>query len=189
MHIEAIVIRKRPIREHDQMVVLYSRELGKITAIAKGSLRPQSRQALAIDEASHIACELVDGRSGAIMTSAQSMHALSSAKQHPTSWAAVQVFLQAIDLLVFEAQPDEPLWRSLIEILDELDAASSQGVLAVYRSGQQKLLHALGYGQHSILQQSVQWVRTSLDEQFETLAQRRLSSIDLFYDVAAMSSS
>lgn|GEM_PF-5019905 len=189
MHIEAIVIRKRPIREHDQMVVLYSRELGKITAIAKGSLRQHSRQALAIDEASHIQCELVDGRGGPIMTSAQSVRSLSSAKQHLKMWAAVQVFLQTIDAVVFDTQPDETLWSCLIEILDGLDDTNSQHILEVYRVGQQKLLRALGYGIGDTHQLSSLWARTALDEQFEVLAQRRLSSIDLLYDVAAMSSS
>ncbi len=189
MHIEAIVIRKRPVREHDQMVVLYCRELGKITAIAKGSLRSHSRQALALDEASHIQCELVDGRSGPIMTGTQAMGSLSSAKRHPRAWAGVQVFLQLVDVAVFENQPDQTLWECLLDILATLDSASEKDVLVAYRSGQEKLLRALGYGQPLSHNAMLRWVRTELDEQFEILAQRRLSAIDLLYDVAAMSSS
>lgn len=185
MHIEAIVIRKRPVREHDQLVVLYSRELGKLQAVAKGSLRAHSRQALAPDEGCLIRCELVDGRSGPIMTGAQSLRSLSRAKRSALAWTAVQFFLQATDAVVFESQPDDALWRCLVETLSALDAADDGHALDVFRAGQQRLLGALGYGMTPV-GAGVRAVRTALDEQFEVIAQRRLTSIDLLYDVAAM---
>lgn len=189
MHIEAIVIRKRPVREYDQLVVLYSRELGKISALAKGSLRAASRQALSLDEGSHILCELVDGRTHPIMTGTQAVTSLGRAQQNPRAWAAVHVFLQTIDVAVFDAQPDAELWERLVGILSRLDSVDASGILTAYRDGQEKLLQVLGYGISRERHASTRWGRTALDEQFEVLAQRRLSSIDLLYDVAAMSSS
>ncbi len=189
VHIEAIVIRKRPIREYDQWVVLYSRELGKISALAKGSLRFHSRQALSLDEGSTMQCELIEGRSSPIMTGTQALRSLSNAKRDPRVWAAVQVFLQAVDTVVFDAQPDSTLWECLVGILSELEAATPESVLVVYRRGQGQLLEALGYGHQGEQERSLRWVRTALDEQFEVIAQRRLSSIDLLYDVAGMTSS
>jgi len=185
MHIEAIVIRKRPVREHDQLVVLYSRELGKLQAVAKSSLRGHSRQALALDEGSIIRCELVDGKTGHIMTGAQSLQSLSNAKRSPIPWTAVQFFLQATDVLVYDAQPDEALWACLYETLLALNRTGDDGVLEEYRAGQRRLLGVLGYGAHAAVQ--TQRGRSVLDEQFESIAQRRLSAIDLFYDVAATS--
>ncbi len=189
MHIEAIVIRKQPIREYDQFVVLYSRELGKVSALAKGSLRPQSRQALSLDEGSRVQCELVEGRISPIMTGTQAITSLSGAKRDSRTWAAAQVFLQAVDTVVFDAQPDQELWDCLVSILDKLNSVAPSEVLTVYREGQEKLLRALGYGQHQHHLASARWTRTTLDEQFEVIAQRRLSSIDFLYDVAAMSPS
>lgn len=188
MHIEAIVIRKRPVREHDQFVILYSRELGKVGALAKGSLRGHSKQAHAIDEGSMVRCELVEGKSAPIMTGAQSVRSLSGAKRSAITWAATQFFLQAVDTVVFDAQPDEVLWVCLNRVLSDLDVAASDDLLDVYRGGQRALLSALGYGvppEHP----GNRWTRCGLDEQFEAVAQRRLSSIDLLYDVAAMSRS
>lgn len=189
MHIEAIVIRKQPIREYDQLVVLYSRELGKVSALAKGSLRPQSRQALSLDEGSRVHCELVEGRMSPIMTGTQAISSLSGAQRDARAWAAAQVFLQAVDTVVFDAQPDQELWDCLVGILDRLNSSSSSEVLTAYREGQEKLLYALGYGQQQRHMASARWARTALDEQFEVIAQRRLSSIDFLYDVAAMAPS
>ncbi len=189
MHIEAIVIRKQAIREHDQLVVLYSRELGKITAIAKGSLQRHSKQALALDDASHIQCELVDGKSGYIMTGTQALSSLGLAKQSPRTWSVAQVFLQAVDLMVFEAQADEELWGTLQEILQSLDRSSPETVLALYRRGQERFLQALGYGVAGSGEMLSRWARSALDEKFETIAQRRLSAIDVLYDVVATSAS
>jgi recombinational DNA repair protein (RecF pathway) len=110
VNIEAIVIRKVPIREHDQLVVLYSESMGKMAASARGSLRAHSTQALAIDEGNRISCELVDGKSGPIMTGAQASRSFSHIKGSPLRWAAAQFFLQAVDAIVYEAQPDAHLW-------------------------------------------------------------------------------
>jgi DNA repair protein RecO (recombination protein O) len=185
MHIEAIVIRKQPTREHDQLVTLYSRELGKLTALARGSLRFRSKQSYALDEANRVHCELVSGRSFPIMTGTQTARCLSRAKRDPLAWAAVQFFLQVVDCAVFDHQPDERLWTSLTGILERFDVGID-GIPESFRLGQRELLAALGYGQ-SADDSGGRWIRCGLDERFEALAQRRLSSLDLLYDVAQTS--
>ena len=186
MNVEAIVIRKIPVREHDQLVVLYSREFGKMSAAARGSLRIHSKQALAIDEGNLIHCDLVSGKAGPIMTGAQSVRSFSGAKQSSVRWAAAQFFLQAVDAIAFDEQPDAHLWESLLSALVLLDGSPDEAALSVFRGCQGSLLEALGYGRQSdaILTSDVA-NRSPMDEQFEAIAQRRLSALDLFYDVAA----
>lgn len=186
MNIEAVVIRKMPVREHDQLIVLYSKEAGKITASARGSLRASSTQALALDEGNVIHCALVHGKAGPIMTGAQAMRSQSNAKNSPVRWAAVQFFLQAIDTLVFDEQSDRPLWECLIGTLSQLNACADGDALATFRRCQGHLLEVLGYGmQNEVLLASTQINRGTMDEQFEAIAQRRLMALDLFYEVAA----
>lgn len=186
MNIEAVVIRKMPIREHDQLAVLYSREAGKMTAAARGSLRIHSKQALALDEGNLIHCELVNGKTGSIMTGAQAVRSYSSAKSSVVRWAAAQFFLQAIDVLVYDAQPDEQLWTCLTGILTQLDTATDDEALTVFRRCQGCLLEVLGYGvQNETARASAYTNRGAMDEQFEAIAQRRLTALDLLYDVVA----
>jgi hypothetical protein len=70
--------------------------------------------------------------------------------------------------------------------LGELDAARDEHVLTLFRQGQGAMLDAFGYGTQDDATIASQVVsRSKMDEQFEAIAQRRLSSLDLFYDVAA----
>lgn len=190
MNIEAVVIKKIPIREHDQLVVLYSAQLGKCAAIAKGSLRGHSTQALALDEGNLIRGELVSGKTGFIMTGAQTMRGRAHAKSSPVRWAGAQCVLQIVDMLVYDHQPDAHLWACLTDALHRFDSIADDAVLATFRSVQGALLNVLGYGtQDEALLTSTRGNRTAMDEQFEHIAQRRLTAIDVFYDVAARRSS
>lgn len=189
MHIEAVVIRKIPVREHDQMVVLYTKEMGKLTAIAKGSMRARSTQALAIDEGNVIRCELVAGRSGPIMTGAQVVRAFSSAKGTVAGWAAAQFFLQVVSAAVYDEQPDAHLWACICDALHEMDATPRAELLGAFRRQQAAVLEVLGYGasgEHAL--QSAHAGRSSLDDRFEQIAQRSFSSLDLFYDALRLAS-
>ena len=180
---EAVVIRTLPLREYDRLVVLYSRELGRTAAIAKGALRTTSRQGIALDDGNIIRCHLVPGRTGlALMTGAQAQRSWANCKQSPAAWAVASFFLEVIDAVVYDGQPDEALWDALVSILGSLDAGTEEP-LAILRRGQVRLLEVLGYGTHPM--PIVAAVRSSLDDQFERIAQRQLDSIGLMYQVAS----
>jgi recombinational DNA repair protein (RecF pathway) len=181
MHTEAIIIKRSLFREHDQLMVLYAPGLGRIQAAAKSSLKSSSRQAPALDEGNLISCELVPGRTGVdIITGAQTQRSWSTAKSSPLSWAVAQFFLQVIDTIVYPGQGDVGIWEVLMAVLESLDAG--QDPLLVFREGQLALLHALGYGSPMTLPQGT--FRTSLDDDFERIAQRRLQSLSLIYELA-----
>lgn len=185
MLVEAIVVRKTFAREHDRLVTLYCREMGKTHAVAKSVLKAHSVQALQLDEGNLVRCELVAGRGGTpIVTGAQSVRCLSRAKSSPVRWAACQFFLQVIDTLVYDHQQDEALWQCLLAALSDLDAASDDAVLTVFRARQDDLLQALGYGRavpHTTV--SARPGRTETDDTYERIAQRRLATLDLFYEL------
>jgi DNA repair protein RecO (recombination protein O) len=184
MLIEAIVIKKTPAREHDYLVTLYSREQGKMSALAKGAMKSHSVQGLQLDPGNVVHCELVPGRTGmAIMTGTQAVNCFSGLKSTPASWAAAQFFLQVVDTAVFDHEPDEGLWSCLTGILTGLNGGDRQSLLADFRQHQSELLAVLGYGSPSLPVGAVSG-RTELDDTFERLADRKLQSIDLFYELA-----
>lgn len=185
MLIEALVIKASPTREHDKLVTLYSPELGKITAIAKSALKHGSVQALQLDAGNHIRCELVSGHGAPIITGAQAIRCFSSAKASPVLWAASQFFLQVVDVIVYDQQPDQELWACLMNTLSEFDGGTRGVALAMMRRRQDELLGVLGYGRAS--GPSEAWNRPGrieMDDTYERIAQRHLSTLDLFYDLA-----
>src|SRR5688572_9127051 len=164
MNVDAIVIRRFALKEHDQAVVLYSRQAGKTAAVAKGSLRPGSRQTPALDDGNLIRCELVQGRGDMpVLTGAQAQRCWSSVKSAPIAWAAAGAILQAVDALVYDAQPDERLWHATVDALVALDRGDDP--LAVLRQGQASLIEALGYGHR--FPPVAGPVRTPLDDELE----------------------
>ncbi len=180
---EAVVIKKIPAREHDLLVTLYTRESGKLSALAKGALRGSSVQALQIDPGNIIHCELVPGRAGMpIMTGAQAVRCFSRSKSTAASLAAVQFFLQVMDAAVFDQERDDRLWDCLNGILAGLESAPAEGLLPVFRHHQAELLTVLGYG--PVPADGGAHGRTELDDSFERLAERKLPALDLFYELA-----
>jgi DNA repair protein RecO len=181
MNLSAIVIRRMPLREHDQLVVLYGQSTGRLAAVAKGSLRQGSRQAPALDEGNIVSCELVPGRTDlSIMTGSQAQRCWAQAKSSAASWAVAQFFLQAVDSIVYDAQPDPGLWTVLTSVLDELDSGADP--LTVLRRGQADMLEALGYGRRPVPRPVA--VRDGLDDEFDRIAQRHLTALDLVYHLA-----
>ncbi len=181
---EALVIKKTPAREHDLLVTLYTRGSGKLSAIAKGAMKPKSVQALQLDPGNLIHCELVPGRGGMpIITGAQAFRCYSGAKSAPSALAAVQFFLHVVDAAVFDQEQDESLWDCLNGIMADLEKTPRTDLLVSFRRHQLALLSTLGYGE-----QAADGIagpgRTPMDDKFEQLAGRKLHSLDLFYELA-----
>jgi len=182
MNAEAIIFRRFPTGEHDQAVVAYGLQVGKFTALAKGSLRRGSRQGIALDEGNLIRCELVAGRGGMpIMTGAQAQRCWAGAKASAPAWAAASALLQAADTLIWEGQPDERIGDLLLESMAALDGGGDP--LRVFRRTQAGLLEALGYGVRPIPDTGPS--RSILDDELERVAQRRLTGSDLLYQMLA----
>jgi DNA repair protein RecO (recombination protein O) len=174
MHAQAIVLRRLPLREHDQLVVLYTHQQGKLAAVAKSSLKRTSRQAPSLDEGTLLECELVNGRASTlIIAGAQGVRGWSAAKESPLAWAVAQHFLETVDALVYDAQPDERLWNVLMGVFLRLD----EGIhpLVVLREGQTDFLDVLGYGRPP---------HGALDDRLRSLSPRPLLSLSLIAHLA-----
>lgn len=145
-----IVIKKQHTNEHDQLVTCYTDERGKITAIAKSALKPDSIQGMQLDTMNLVDFELINGELSSgrtpIIAGAQSENAYRNIKSSLPLIAGVFFFLEAVDRLVFENQQDERLWDFLVETLDEFNSQTGQGTaLNIMRRRQIELLGILGY--------------------------------------------
>lgn len=59
---DAIVLRRRPLGEADRVLTLYTKEWGKLSAVARGVRRTASRQAGRLEPFSHVDLLLAQGR-------------------------------------------------------------------------------------------------------------------------------
>ena len=70
LKVEGIVLRHREWGEADRMLTLFTRELGKVQALAKGIRKPRSRKAGHVEPFSRATLLLARGRSFFILTQA-----------------------------------------------------------------------------------------------------------------------
>jgi DNA repair protein RecO len=165
MRTQAIILKKIPIREYDELVVCYTKDSGKQTFQAKSVLRPSSKQAGHLDVLNLVDFSLVHKNSHPIITSANSLETFRNLKSSLSALAAAYFLLECFDKLVFEGEADPKLWDFLYSHLHEYNQlAEKRGANwpLLIGASREKLSSVLGYGN---------------DLQLEELANARFKSL------------
>src|SRR3989344_3512978 len=122
MRTKAIIIKKQPTNEYDELVTCYTQEFGKLSAVAKSSLKPSSMQGMHLDNLNLVDFELINGRSLPIIAAAQSESSFRNIKSSLPILAVAQFFADVLDKMVFDLQKDESLWEFIVDVLEKLDS-------------------------------------------------------------------
>jgi hypothetical protein len=78
-HVPAIIIKKTKLGEADRILTLYTPDLGKIQAVAKGVRRPKSKLAGHLELLTHSLVSLARGRNLDTITGSQTINSLVEA--------------------------------------------------------------------------------------------------------------
>lgn len=122
--VEAIVLRRRPLGEADKQLTLFSRETGKLAAIAKGARKPTSKLAGATETCVQARFQLVQGRTFWIITQAVLIHARAKLHRLLLNAAAAIYACELTDYLLEEGVPDEELYQLLSHTLNSLEESA-----------------------------------------------------------------
>ena len=161
MRHQAIILKKQPLREDDELVMCYTRDFGKQRYQAKSSVLASSKQGTHLDVLNLIEFNLIEGKHHAIIASAAASNTFPRLKSSLPALAAAFFLLECFDKLVFENDHDPKLWRFLLDELTQLDA-ENEDIAGI----QKRFLSVMGHGDSA---------------QTEELAQRRFSSL-MFFD-------
>jgi len=145
--VEAIVLRHSDWGEADRLLTLYTRERGKVRAIAKGARRIRSRKAGHLEPFTRVALQLAKGRDLLIVTQADTLDAYLplGADLVKTGYASYAVEL--LDRFTYEDESENyPIYVILTEILGRI-ATEPDPWLAI-RYYEVRLLDFLGYRPH-----------------------------------------
>ncbi|HUY11127.1 MAG TPA: DNA repair protein RecO [Candidatus Dormibacteraeota bacterium] len=112
---QVIVLRARPLGEADRIVRLFTREFGKLDAVAKGARRPKSRFGGRLELGERAALVLHRGRSLDVISAVESHGSRWNRLVEPERLAVASLAIERIDVLC------EPS-LALPEIFDLLDA-------------------------------------------------------------------
>lgn len=140
---EAIVLRRSDFGEADRLLTLFSREYGKIRAIAKGARKPQSRKTGHVELFMRTRFLIAKGRNLDIVTQAEMVEGYNRLRDDLVRTTYASYAVELLDRFT----PDEDRNLHLYDLLSDMLRwlASSDNLLLAARYYELHLLSLLGY--------------------------------------------
>jgi len=147
---EAIIIRRNDWRENDSRVVLYTKNFGKLSLVARGAKKLRSKIAGHIEPISLVSVMVLNGRAYDYLGAAISRRAYLNIKNDLNALYFVGAALALFDAQVKEDEADEELFNFLISWLDNVEdnfalSLDKENGELLYNYFAIKLLTILGY--------------------------------------------
>lgn len=143
IRVEAIVLKHSDFGEADRMLTLYTRELGKIKAIAKGARKTRSRKAGHVEPFSHVSLQLARGRNLYIVTQAEAIQTHAKLAEDLLRIGYASYIVELLERFSVEEDENGALYRLIRDTLERLEI-EDQEQLAV-RYYEIRLLDLLGF--------------------------------------------
>lgn len=144
LRVEAVVLRHIDYGEADRLLTLYTRQLGKTRALAKGARKVTSRKAGHLEPFTHVKLQLARGRDLFIITQADTVESYIPLRENLLLTGHASYILELLDRLTYEDEVENPsLFRLLTDTLARL-ASRSDPWLAI-RYYEMRLLDYLGF--------------------------------------------
>lgn len=129
---EAIVIRRRDWGEADRLLTLYTREQGKIQAVAKGARKPTSRKSGHVELFTRVQLLIARARSIDIITQAETVESYRELRESLERSTLAHYFAELLDRFTGEAQADPGLYELLTAALRRLCTEPDARLVARY---------------------------------------------------------
>ncbi|MFN0091140.1 MAG: DNA repair protein RecO [Acidimicrobiales bacterium] len=120
-----IVLRTYKLGEADRIVVLMTRGVGKLRAVAKGVRKTRSRFGARLEPTSHAALQLYRRRELDLITQAETVDQFPVFRSDLSRLGRASSMLEAVDHLALEREPNPRLYQMLLGALRTLAAQDS----------------------------------------------------------------
>jgi DNA repair protein RecO (recombination protein O) len=138
-----VVLRTWKLGEADRIVVLFTREHGKVRGVAKGVRRTRSKFGARLEPISHVQLQLHAGRTLDTIVQAETIDHHRILREDLDRLAQAVTMLEVVDQLALEGEPDRPLFDMLVRGLATLAANDAPLVVPAFLL---KALGASGFG-------------------------------------------
>lgn len=142
-NLEAVVIRSRNLGEADKIVTFYSREKGKVRAVARGARRPRNRLRAGAEVFTHGQYLLFANQGLDAISQCEIISSYRELREDLMKSAAGAYILELFDALTEEGEPKGDLFPFLLAALEGLTGCNDIELLL--RSVEVGLLARLGY--------------------------------------------
>ncbi|MDO8490712.1 MAG: DNA repair protein RecO [Dehalococcoidia bacterium] len=139
----AIVLRQINLGEADKIITLYTPNLGKVRAVAKGIRRARSRLSGHLETLNHCMLVLARGRNLDVIDQGQTVHGFSSLKENLWLTGCAIYAADLVDSFTGENIENPPLFDLLLNTLSRFEEGQSPELNRHYF--ELHLLRCLGY--------------------------------------------
>lgn len=120
LKVEAVVLRHSDYGEADRLLTLFSREQGKLRAIAKGVRKVQSRKAGHLEPFTQVSLMLAQGRDLWIVTQAEAIETMQPLRDDLTRLSYAAYAVELLDRFTYEEGQNWQLYNLLLETLKRI---------------------------------------------------------------------
>ncbi len=131
---QSVVLRHKDWGEADRLLTLYTREQGKVRALAKGARKVTSRKAGHLQPFTHVTLQLARGRDLLIVTQAETINAFLAIGEDLVKTGYASYVIELLDRFTYEEESSghPSLFKLLVETLDRLEKESDAWVPVRY---------------------------------------------------------
>lgn len=126
---EGIILRRRDFGESDRILVVFTRKLGRISAIAKGSRKPSSKIAGHLEVFMRSSFLVSRGRNLHLITQAEVLESFDNLREDLTGIGIGSYVVELVDAVTYEEGSNLQLYDLLAETLKALDAGLDPAVI------------------------------------------------------------
>lgn len=139
---ESVVLRSRVYGEADRILVLFTREMGKVSAIAKGVRKTTSRLRGAVQLFNHTHLVLYSGKSLDTISQGEAEEQFSYLEQDLERFTTASYCAELVERLTPDREPQQRVFYLILSTLRVLKDGNPE---LVARAFELKLLDLLGY--------------------------------------------
>ena len=136
---EGVILRRRDFGESDRILIIFTRKLGRISGIAKGSRKPTSRIAGHLELFMRCSFLISRGRNLHLITQAEVIDPYDSLRQELKGIGQGSYIVELVDAVTYEEGSNLKLYDLLVTTLDALDSGQDPAIITHYFE-----LHLLG---------------------------------------------
>ncbi|NLU42828.1 MAG: DNA repair protein RecO [Firmicutes bacterium] len=144
--VEGVVIRTRDLGEADRIVSLYTRERGKVRAVARGARRPRNRFASLAQVPIHGRFGVFQGKGLGTLSQGELITSFKTIRTDLVRTAYALLLAELYDHMMEEGEPAPELFRLLLSTLHVIDGSKHADLTKLFMAFELKFLLLMGYG-------------------------------------------
>ncbi len=165
-----IILKRMDIGEADRMVTVFTKEHGKMVAVAKGCRKLTSSKLSALEPATLSKCYFISTNNAPLLTQAQLLQDFAGAKKDLPSMRKIFEVLEMVDMLLMDEDEQPEVFDRTHAILDHLNTEEKTNPLFV-RTHLISIIQTLGFAHFDEIDLS-----RPIKDFVEELTQRKLHS-------------